>query len=140
MYAPINQYQNTQITTASPEGILLMLYEGAVRFSRTALDRMNRGDISGKGIYIGKTIAIVNELTCTLNHDVGGEIADNLDRLYAYLISEFSNANINNDSKALENAITILSNLCDTWTEAVEAVKKERCAGRGVEQQVRVAG
>lgn len=139
MYAPFNQYQNTQVTTASPEKILLMLYDGAVNFSRMAHDRMNRGDIGGKGIYIGKALGIVMELMNTLNHDAGGEIAGNLERLYAYIVSEFTNANINNDMKSLENAITILADLRDTWTEAVTIVKGERCVGK-TEQRVQVAG
>jgi flagellar secretion chaperone FliS len=127
MYAPINLYQNTQVTTATPDRLLLMLHDGAVKFSRIALDRMSRGDISGKGTYIGKALAIVMELRLTLNHETGGEIAANLERLYVYLIERFTTANINNDSRSLENAITILSQLRDTWTEAMEIAKQERC-------------
>lgn len=127
MYPSANQYRQMQITTASPEAILLMLYDGAISFSKMAQDRMSRKDIPGKGTYLGKALAIVTELMNTLNHDVGGEIAQNLDRLYIYLIGEFTKANMDNDSKSLENAIVILSNLRDTWTEAVEIVKRERC-------------
>jgi len=130
MYANVNAYQNTQVTTASPEKILLMLYDGAVRFSKLALDRMNRQDISGKGVYIGKALAIVTELMNTLDHKIGGEIAQNLERLYVYLIGEFTKANVNNDPKSLENAIAILSHLRDTWTEAVDIVQKERSIGK----------
>jgi flagellar secretion chaperone FliS len=139
MYAPINHYQNMQVTTASPEAILLMLCDGAVKFSRIALDKMGRGDIGGKGTYIGKALGIVTELMNTLNHDAGGEIAGNLERLYAYVISEFTNANIKNDPKSLENAIAILINLRDTWTDAVEIVRTERCALKA-EQRVQTAG
>lgn len=139
MYTPINHYQSTQVTTASPERLLLMLYEGAVSFSRMAQNSMNCGDIGGKGTYIGKALAIVTELRSTLNHDMGGKIAQDLERLYAYIIGEFINANINNDSKSLENAIAILANLHDTWTEAVDIVKKERCTGY-TDQRIRAAG
>lgn len=139
MYANANAYQNMQVTTASPEKILLMLYDGAVRFSKLALDRMDHKDIAGKGNYIGKALAIVSELMNTLDHKIGGEIAQNLESLYLYLIGEFTKANINNDSKALENAIMILSHLRDTWTEAVDIVQKERCAGQA-DQRILVAG
>lgn len=139
MYANANAYQNTQITTASPEKILLMLYDGAVRFSKLALDRMERKDIAGKGNYIGKALAIVTELMNTLNHDIGREMAINLHSLYVYLIGELTKANIDNDSKRLENAIAILSHLHDTWTEAVDIVQRERCAGKA-DKRVLAAG
>ena len=137
MYAPANQYRQMQVTTASPEKILLMLYDGAINFSKIAQDRMNRKDIAGKGTYLGKALAIVMELMNTLDHEVGGEIATNLERLYIYLIGEFTKANINNDSKSLENSIVILSHLRDTWVDAVEIVQRERCEGR--EQKTLVA-
>lgn len=138
MYAPINHYQNMQVTTASPEKILLMLCDGAVSFSRIARERMSRNDVAGKGTYIGKALAIVTELRGTLNHEAGGEIAGNLERLYTYIIDQFIDANVNNDPNSLENAIKILSHVRDSWTEAVEVARKER-AEQG-EQRVRVAG
>jgi flagellar protein FliS len=119
-----------QVTTASPEKILLLLYDGAINFSKIALDRMNKKDISGKGTYLSKALAIVTELMNTLNHEVGGEIAADLHRLYIYLIGEFTKANINNDAKSLENALVILTTLRDTWTEATEIVQKERCEAK----------
>lgn len=139
MYAPIDNYQSTQVGTASPERLLLMLYDGAIRFSRLALEKMQCGDIAGKGMYIGKALAIVSEFQCTLNHDVGGEIARNLERLYVYIIGEFTKANINNDIKPLENAISILTTLRDTWTEAVAIARKERSADNA-DQRIRIAG
>jgi len=126
MYTPISHYQNMQVTTASPERLLIMLYDGAVNFARIAQDKMKAGDIGGKGTYIGKVLGIVTELTSTLDHEKGGKIAEDLERLYAYVIDELMKANINNDQKSLENATGILSSLRDTWTEAVEIAKQER--------------
>ena len=129
MYTPINQYKTTQVSTSSPEKILLMLFDGAINFSRIALDKMEKKDIAGKGNFISKAQAIVAELMNTLNHEVGGEIARNLERLYMYVINEYVEANIHNSPKALENAIKILTMLRGTWTEAIEIVKKERETG-----------
>jgi len=138
MYASANQYRNMQVTTASPEKILLMLYDGAINFSKIALDRMDQKDVAGKGTYLSKALAIVTELMNSLDREVGGEIAQNLDKLYLYVIGEFTKANLNNDSKSLENAITILSHLRDTWIGAVEIVQKERSVAR--EQRILAAG
>ncbi|TLN09722.1 flagellar protein FliS, partial [bacterium] len=68
MISSLNQYQNTQVGTASPERILIMLYDGAINFTRIALDKMNKGDLAGKGRFVGKAQAIVSELMNTLNH------------------------------------------------------------------------
>jgi flagellar protein FliS len=126
MISGYNQYQNTQVATASPEKILIMLYDGAINFTRIALDKMNRGDIAAKGRFIGKAQAIVSELMNTLNHEVGGDIARRLERLYIFLIDEYLNANIANSPASLENALRILGMLRDMWIEAIEIAKRER--------------
>ncbi|BEH11563.1 MULTISPECIES: flagellar export chaperone FliS [Geobacter] len=126
MLTPFNQYQNTQVGTASPEKILIMLYDGAINFSKIALERMEKKDLAGKGKYISKAQAIVSELMNTLNHDVGGGIAQRLEQLYIYVIDEYINANINNSPRALENAIRILTVLRDSWVEAIDIWKRER--------------
>lgn len=134
------QYQNTQVISATPEKILVMLYDGAIRFSRIALDMMGKKDMAGKGVYISKALAIVSELMSTLNHEVGGDISRNLEQLYVYLIGEFTEANVNNSAQSLENAINILSILRSAWTEAIEVARKEREVGHQAESFVRAAG
>lgn len=122
MYTGFAQYQNMQISTSSPEKILLMLYDGAIKFTKMAADRMEKGDIAGKGLYISKAQAIVVELMNTLDHEIGGEMAVRLEQLYMYLINEYVAANINNSAQSLQNAVDILSTLRDTWREAMEKV------------------
>lgn len=126
MLTPFNQYQNTQVSTSSPERLLVMLYDGAINFTRIALDRMEKKDVAGKGKFIGKAQAIVSELMNTLNHEVGGDISRRLEQLYIYIIDEYLTANIHNSPKALENALRILTVLRDTWVEAIETWRKER--------------
>ncbi|WP_298271191.1 flagellar export chaperone FliS [Geobacter sp.] len=126
MLSPFNQYQNTQVSTSSPEKLLLMLYDGAINFTRIALDKMEKKDIAGKGKFIGKAQAIVSELMNTLNHEVGGDISRRLEQLYIYLIDEYLAANINNSPRSLENALKILTILRDTWAEAIEIWHRER--------------
>ena len=126
MLTQFNQYQNTQVNTSSPERLLLMLYDGAINFSKIALEKMEQGDIPGKGKFIGKAQAIVAELMNTLNHEVGGEISRRLERLYIYVIDEYLAANINNSPQSLRNAIRIMTMLRDTWVEAIATWKKEK--------------
>ncbi len=129
MTLPLKQYQQTQVNTSSPEKILLMLYDGAINFSRIAMEKAAAGDRNERGKYVSKAQAIVAELMNTLDHEVGGAVADRLTQLYMYIINEYVRANINNSVSSLENTIKILNILRDTWAEAIEIVKKERAAG-----------
>ncbi len=124
-----NPYQKTQVTSSNPEKILIMLYDGAINFTKIALDKMNKGDRAGKGKFIGNAQAIIAELMNTLNHDAAPVIAKDLERLYIYLIDEYIAANISNAPKHLDNIIRILTIMRDTWSEAVEVAKKERISG-----------
>jgi flagellar secretion chaperone FliS len=133
MQMPLRQYQQTQVTTSSPEKVLLMLYDGAINFSRIAKEKAASGDRGERGRYVSKAQAIVAELMNTLDHETGGAIAMRLEQLYLYIINEYVNANINNSVNSLENTIRILSMLRDTWAEAIEIVRKEReAATKGV--------
>jgi len=129
MNMPLKQYQQTQVSTSSPEKILLMLYDGAINFSRIAQEKAANGDKSERGKYVSKAQAIVAELMNTLDHETGGVIADRLEQLYLYIINEYVQANVNNSVSSLGNTIKILSMLRDTWAEAIEIVKKERETG-----------
>ncbi len=125
----VNPYQKTQVTSSNPEKILIMLYDGAINFTKIALDKMNKGDRAGKGKYIGNAQAIIAELMNTLNHDAAPVIAKDLERLYIYIIDEYIAANISNAPKHLEHVVRILTMMRDTWVDAVEIAKKERTSG-----------
>lgn len=136
MVTAFNQYQDTQVNTASPEKILLMLYDGAINFTRIAREKMEQGDVAEKARFIGKGLAIVTELMNTLNHDVGGEMSKRLEQLYIYIIDEYTAANLNNSVKSLDNALKILTALRETWAEAIEIWRKERIAGGAPDQRL----
>ncbi len=70
----------------------------------------------------------------TLDHEVGGVIAERLTQLYMYVINEYVRANVNNSVESLENTVKILSMLRDTWAEAIEIVQKEREAGNSLKK------
>ncbi len=126
MNAYMNQYQQTQIDTASREQILIMLYDGAIRFTRQAIRAIGEGDISGKVTGIQKAMAIVMEFRTTLDHEVGGEVAANLDALYDYMIRNLLEANVKNEVKPLEVVDGLLSDLRETWKQAIEIARNEQ--------------
>lgn len=116
---PHRAYQKTQITTAAPEKILLLLYEGAIRFLKIANARMREKNIAEKGKYISKTIAIVSELMNTLDHKVGGQLAADLENLYMFMIDKLIEANINNTVENLEHVEKLLTTLYGAWQDVV---------------------
>ncbi|MEZ4598764.1 MAG: flagellar export chaperone FliS [Syntrophotaleaceae bacterium] len=126
MNAYLNSYQQNQISTASREQILIMLYDGAIRFTRQAIHAIGEGNISGKVTGIQKAMAIVMEFRNTLDHQIGGEIAANLDALYDYMIRNMLEANLTNEAKPLEVVEGLLCDLRETWTQAIETVREEQ--------------
>jgi flagellar protein FliS len=120
MNAYANQYQRNQVLNASPEQILVMLYDGAIRFSRQAMQALDVGDHKTQAEKISRTMAIVSEFSNTLDFEVGGQIATDLDALYSYMIRELTKANVKNDRQALETVEDLLAGLRETWVEAIE--------------------
>ena len=124
----VNQYRQNQISTASPEQILLMLYDGAIRFVRIAIDGIETKKPAEKCRGISKATAIITEFSNSLNHEIGGKIAEDLDALYSFMIRELSSALLNNDTDKLRTVETLLVDLRETWEEAIELQKKEMAA------------
>lgn len=120
-----SQYQNTQVTTASPEQVLIMLYDGAIRFVRQAQGALESGDRQRKIEGIQKAMAIITEFRNTLNHEVGGEIAANLDSLYDFMLRELIGANVRSDPKSLQTVEALLCDLRQTWAQAIEIARRQ---------------
>ena len=118
------KYKTTSVQSASREKILLMLYEGAIRFTKLAIVAADEKKIAERGHNIGRAYDIVLELNNTLDHRVGGEISKNLEQLYMFITDQYQQANITGDPKHLREAIKILETLYDGWTKAVEQLKK----------------
>jgi len=120
MNAYMNQYQNNQVMTASPEQILIMLYDGAIRFVRQARLAIVDGRQGDKATAISKTIAIITEFSNTLDFEVGGDIAQDLNRLYDFMVRELSAVNARSNAERLNPVEKILQDLRDAFTEAIE--------------------
>lgn len=128
MNAYMNQYQQNQVLTASKEQILIMLYDGAIRFCRQAIAANNAGNMAEKLGRIAKVFAIITEFSSSLNHEIGGDIAADLDGLYQFMMRELNNARKDTTGVHLENVEKLLVDLRLTWGEAVEINKKELSA------------
>ena len=115
-----DQYQENQIMSASPEKILLMLYDGAIRFIRQAMFGLEEENLTLFHQEIRKSMAIITEFSNSLDHTIGGDIAENLDALYDFMIRELTKANLHKDIEHLRTVEKLLVDLRATWGEAVE--------------------
>ncbi|NRA45564.1 MAG: flagellar export chaperone FliS [Oligoflexales bacterium] len=120
MSNPYRQYQKTAVTTASREKILLMLYEGAIRFIKQAKIAMEEKRIADKGKYISKATAILSELMATLDFKVGGELAVDLENLYVFMIDKLIEGNIENKVDSLNQVEELLNTLYIAWKDVIE--------------------
>lgn len=126
MNAYMNQYHNNQILTAPPEQILIMLYDGAIRFVRQAKVATEAGRLGEKATAISRAIAIITEFSNTLDHEVGGEIAADLAQLYDFMVAELSHVNGNGDADRLAPVESILLELREAWVEAAKIYAREK--------------
>ncbi|MBS1959793.1 MAG: flagellar export chaperone FliS [Bdellovibrionales bacterium] len=122
----LNAYRQTAVTTASKEQVMIMLYEGAIKHLKIASESCRKNDLSAKGTAVGKAHDIINELSNSLDFSVGGDVAKNLERLYAFMIDQITQGNISNDVAKFDQARKLLETLLDGWKGAIEQLKAEK--------------
>lgn len=116
--------------------ILLMLYNTAIELLEEAKTALECSDLAAKGVHIAQAHAILSELLASLDFEIGGELARNLESLYLFMLDQLMVAHINNDPKALDTVISILRPLYVSWEGAIAAERQriaqeyERRAGR----------
>ena len=126
------QYKKQQIETASPEEILILLYDGAIRFLLIAKKGLSEEkNLEKFHNNMIKTQNIVMEFMNTLDLEIGGETAQNLYSLYEYLHYRLVQANIKKDLDMLDEVLGHLRQLKETWAEAIRIAKLERTEGMG---------
>lgn len=120
------QYRKQQIETASPEEVLIMLYDGAIRFLNVARKAIEEKDIEKSHNNLMKAQNIIIEFMNSLDMELGGEIAFNLYRLYEYLHHRLVQANIKKDVAMVDEVLDHLKSLKATWEEAIRIARQEK--------------
>lgn len=122
---PAQLYKKAAAFSASPGQLVLMLYDGALRFCRQALEGLDEPDfIRSQEIThnnIVRAQAILTELQATLNFEKGEELAQTLFRLYDYMQTELLKANRDRAKEPLNNVIRFLGEIRDSWAEMLAA-------------------
>lgn len=126
----VDSYKLAHIETATPERLLVMLYDGAIKYLNLALQTMPAKDLEGTHRNLLKAQAIILELMSVLDRDLGGEMATNLYNLYDYMYIQLVQANIQHKPELVAEVIKLLEPLRGAWNEAAEMVTQMRAEGK----------
>ena len=118
-----NTYKNNSVNFASKDQLLLMLVDGAAKFSKMGRQAILDKDIKKAHENIIKCQNIFYELMTTLDVDKGGQWAENLMKIYDFIVRRLTEANIKKDGKIMNEIIPLIDGVRDTWNEAYKLSK-----------------
>ena len=107
-------YRENAVLTATPEQLVVMLYDGARRFLTQASHAMRGGDLATANERLRRAEAIIAELRSTLDRSAG-EIAERLDAIYAFCQRHLMDARFKRDADHIDQVTKLLSELREAW-------------------------
>ncbi|WP_308636639.1 flagellar export chaperone FliS [Paenibacillus silvisoli] len=116
MQAQMNKYVNNSVQTASPAQLLIMLYDGAIRFSKAAIDALGKGNNEDANRNLCKVQDIIAEFIITLN--TNSSLSSDLIMLYEYFKQRLTEANMKKDKGPVVEVLGYLVELRETWIAA----------------------
>lgn len=112
-----NTYQIQQVMTSSPMMLVALLYDRAIQSLREAMQAIEAGDVQARWKANHRAFEIIQHLQMTLDLTRGGQIAENLDRLYGFILRRLPQVDMKNDPTPAEEAIKLLEPLRDSWRQ-----------------------
>lgn len=134
---PYQAYRDTQVTTAAPGELLLLLYGGAIRFGTQAVQQLTEQKCEEAHKLLLKTQDLVAEMTAAL--DFNHELAHHLYLLYDYMTERLVEANLKKDPRPAAEAVALLRSLREAWETALkkgDASAQASGAGRGISRAI----
>ncbi len=138
-------YQKAAVHTMDQKKLIVMLYDGAIKFLSIASKKIKEGDYyeSHNNMVRGKSI--IAELLASLNMEQGGDIATNLQKIYAFMFNELIDANLGKDHERVDRVIQLLQELRDAW-RGLQVPREEKSSpdqaqqGNGRTKSINVRG
>ncbi len=126
----LQAYKRNQLATTDSATALLMLYQGTIDSLNRAQASMAAGDMADKGREILRANDIINQFLVSLDYEIGGELINNLEALYLYMLEQILLANAKNDPAPLSVVVSLLSTLKAGWEEAIATQRKQVAQGK----------
>ena len=126
-----SRYRQTEVLTTSGVQLIVLLYDSAIQAIELASDGIARGHQPDKARFLGRAVGIVGELSNVLDFEQGGEIAKSLYRLYDYMLSEFTQANLHNDARHLDGPLRCLKEMRGAWHIIAQQQNQSMALPRG---------
>jgi len=114
-----SKYLETSVQTATPGQLLLMLYDGAAKNCRMAIESIKLQNFADANRFLIKAQDIISELLITLDRSV--PISEQLGMLYNYFIERLIQANLKKDIEPVQEVLSYVVDLRETWTQAIKA-------------------
>jgi flagellar protein FliS len=111
----IAAYRDNAIATQTRGRLIVLLYDGAIKFLKLAVEQLEAGNYDEKGRFIARAQDVINELNAVLDMDAGGEVAENLRKLYCFMTRHLSEANTKCDAQMIRDVITMMEELNESW-------------------------
>lgn len=124
----MNPYQKTAIETASKEELVLLLYNGAIKYTTVAIEKLDQKNFADASKNICRAQSIIVELLNSLNFEVGGEIAKNLEYLYSVMVDNLTVANFEHVADPLKLNLQIMEKLKIAWEGVLSQLKEKEKA------------
>jgi flagellar protein FliS len=114
-------YKQQSILTATPGQLVVMLYDGCLRFLHQAAFAMRGGDVVESNARLSRAEAIIEELHSTLDMEKGGVVASRLQGIYVFCSKHLLEARLNREPENIEKVSELLSELRDAWAQIAQA-------------------
>lgn len=111
----LTAYNDNVVSTQNKGRLIVLLYDGAIKFMKLAINELESGNQEAKGQYINRAVDIITELNAILDMEQGGEIAANLRKLYAFMNERLAQANIKRDPDMIRDVIKLMEELNQGW-------------------------
>jgi flagellar protein FliS len=118
-------YQRTQVESRTPIELVVLLYDGALRFLDNARNAIERHDITARREAVSRALAIVSELQSTLDLERGGDVAKSLDGLYAHITFQLMEASRRRDVGPIDHCTRLVTTLRDAWADIARGASSE---------------
>jgi flagellar secretion chaperone FliS len=131
-------YYKTNVETSDQLKLIIMMYDGMIRFLKKAVINIENNDIEAAHNYLVRSKNILQELLKTLRVENAGEVGKNLKELYLYCFKRIVEANLTKDPEIVKEVIKLIDNLRQGWIQVQENRKKEQ-ASSTLDKKMRVS-